>query len=754
MIEVKQIGDLRRRCLKAVTAVHDIDTLERIVPIAFPVYKSTWKIRLRIEKATGLVDRHILTAVKRFGPISAQGISELMGLESDVIERSLIELFRAGVELRQEGLNWSLSANEEIRHFYVEQDHNFAFLSNGLTGNFLPLAQTEAMKSATLGEDDIKRLRLVTMKHIRSSAECDLMKQIGSSDRSHCFVGYGIPDGFVGFSNTRPESEFAGFVLAFLFAFSEGQFEILSASESAFQFECPKTIAQQYLKRLGSENIAKEKVDGIDYVDKGNCRKLTVRDENLWINDINPESATAQGWRLLRRMTYPGWYCDLTGRFYQLIPGDEKTAYRLAIMRGCSLLRRSYARIRTERDLEKIAVEYLDECAREFPTLKKCPDFAEVLCAAAESNDGNVAEIARQFDAKKFVVTNTGRGTVRFLYSQGPAFHDAIIGAIDAAKISIMIMSPVLNDEGIFNALERARARGVRDISVITQLIEHRNNVFKSDPQFFDYELPRRRLSALGIGVRDCSHTVHAKLIIVDSSWAFVTSANLNANSLGVGQANAIEVALEYKDIVAARVAETLFSEIWNSACYRQVRTDDRISITSNASAREIKIESCSLAMHGYSFILSTPENQLLARKISSLIHSARKRVDIVTMSFYDLLEVPCVFGEIMSAMKRGVKIRVCVRPGEEMNFSRDVWPDPSTKKLQKAGLELHQTAHLHAKGMVADGKKVLMTSANFNQFSLGCSRTAHIEMAVAGLTDQEPLAAFAKFVDRAIKGK
>ena len=751
MVEFKQIEEWRRRCIKAMVAVHGDEAIERVIPVAFPVHKSTWKIRLRVEKTTGLVDRHILTAVKRFGPIAAKGLSELMGLDEMVVERALLELSRVGIALCHEGLAWRLPETAQIEHFFVEQVHGFAFVSNGLTGDFLPLVQTQALQGVHLGAAELKKLHLVALRHVASSAEGDLMRKIVSADHVHRFAEYGIPDGFLAFEGELPESEFAAFVPAYMFVFTGGNVEVISASESAFHFNCPQPFAEQYLAKRKDEKSADERFEGIACADKGNRRLLTVRDESLWMSADQQEGEKAESARLLRRMAYPGWMCDASGGFHRLVPGNAKTACRLALMRGSSLLRRRYAQIKDDQDISGIIDEYRDECARAFPSLKKLPDFAEVLAQAAESQDGNVAEVARRFVQRIPVVKNTTRFSVQFLRSRGRTFWEAVVAAIDTAKSSIMIMSPVLDEEGIFDALERAKARGVRDVYVITQLTEHRNNIFKTDPQFSDYELPRRKLAALGVSVRDCSHTVHAKMLVVDSYWTFFTTANLNANSLGVGKVNALETALEYRDGIVARAGEALFWEVWSNACYRQIRTDDRITITSVPRAREIRLDACLQSVRGYTFLLSTPENQLLVRKLCAMIASAVKRIDLLTMSFYDLEDLPKLFDAMNNALKRRVKIRVGVRPGAEMNFKAEQWPDPSTKKLCKAGVKLIQCDHLHAKGVVVDGKQVLMTSANFNPFSLGCSQTAHIELAVLGTTALKPLSVFADFVKKVL---
>lgn len=747
MLEFKHLEEYRRRCIKAIASVRDIDMIERIIPLAFPVYKSEWKIRLRVEKTTGLVDRHILTAVKRFGPVSAAEIGVLMGLQAEMVESSLSELSRVGVALRHDANAWSLPEDAEIQHFYVEQDHSFCFVSNGITGDFLPLVQTKCLNPVTLDKENIRRLRLVSMSHVRSSSEGELMKEVQLSSRAHRFVGYGIPDGFLGFAGEKPEKEFANFVLAYIVEFKGGEFEIVSASESAFRFDCPKTIVERCLKSGNRVKTRPVEFDGVSCRDYGNARLLTVKDDDLWTGELEGNDARDDAIRLLRRMTHPGWSCDGDGTFHRLLPGDVRTAHRLAVMRGCSLLRRSYAQIRNDQDIRLIADKFRDECITEFPAMKKIPAFAEVLNEAAESQDGNVAEIARRFLPKVSACKDEGDSTVRFLHSRGRSFHEAVVAAINSAKTSILIMCPVLDENGVFDALQSARARGVREIYVVTQLSGHRNNVFKTDPQFADYELPRRKLAALGVGVRDCKHTVHGKMLVVDSSWMFVTSANLNANGLGVGRANSTEVAIEFRDRLVAKAGESLFWEVWYSSCYRQVRTDDRISIITNEMAREVKIENCVQKCRGCTFLLSTPENQLLVRKVCAMLASAREKADILSMSFYDLMEVPGLFDEMRRALKRGVRIRVCVRPGEEMNFTSEQWPDPSTVRLLKDGLKLYLRDHLHAKGIVVDGREAMITSANFNQFSFGCSRTSHIELAVIGSTELKQFGNFAAFV-------
>lgn len=738
-MDERDIAEGQRKCLKFVSAVRNISEVVKLLPIAFPIYKANWKIKLRVERTTGLVDRHLLEAVRDFGPISALEISEMTGLSSDIVERSLEELSRVGVSLKRIGDRWSLRAGTEIRRFFVEQTHEFMFLANAVTGNFLPNGQSRSLAPAMLNYRDVEQLGLVVLNHICSSAEGDIMRKVKGAGAAHRYAEYGIPDGFLKFPEKTPVRESAAFALAYLVVFADGSSKIVSATESAFCFECPRQVMDSCLPVKREVEHKGFFIPGIVCRDEGNQCFVRVENDALWRADSVPY--------VLRRLVFPGWICADDGTFGRLLPGDEPTARKVAVLRGCSLLRRKYARIRTDEDLAEVAEEFKESCLREFPELKRPPTFTEVLEEAADSRDDNLSETARRFLRRTGVVRirEIPVGS-KFYSSNGDLFRRVIVKAIDSAKESIKIMSPVLEDDGVFRALERAKARGVEDICVLTRLYDHRNNIFKSDPQFESYELPRRRLAALGVKVRDCKYTVHAKSVIVDGETVFVTTANLNANGLGVGTANAIEAGLVYAGRSFAMAADTLFRAIWNHACYRQVRTDDQISIVSIPQAREIPMDACVQEVRGYTFLLSTPENQLLARRLAAMISSARETVDMISMSIYDLGNVSGVFTAINHALKRGVKIRVCARTGTEM-FKAEQWPDPATKELVRNGVILCQYPHLHAKGVVVDGNEVLLMSANLNPFSLGSAPTAHIEVAVAGSTSLKPMSEFAAFV-------
>lgn len=748
----KELSSARWRCVACMSAIHGMESIVRVVPMAFPLFEATWQIAIRVEPETGLVERHLLETIRRMGPIGPEKLAEMTGLDIPVLEKAIADLKLLGLPVRIKEGGWCLDGEADILHGHVERTHSYAFLSNGLTGDFLPLTQYAELRSGRVGEKDIKTLHLQAVNPLVSPGEGAMEETIARTEWSHEGLGVGLPAGFAGFKAKVPEKFRLGHVLAFGFEFADGSSEIVSAGESVFRLACPGGDAGQYLgeaRPAPPPDFAGMKISG-----EGNLRKIKVSDDSLWDKTGIAAKADSPEGGLLGRMVWPGWTCDSDNSFHLLRPADGKTARRLAVLRGCSMLRNTYENIKSAEELAQAAERFAEETKRGVPGLKTIPSFTEVLEAARRSQDGDLVDFARRFlpVARKGLPESGREPAATFMKSRGKRFHKTLVDAIRGAKRSIRIATPVLDEDGIFEALEDATGRGV-EICVATQLPDHRTHRVKTDPQFKDYNLPRRKLAKLGARVRDCDHTIHAKLAVVDGEWMFFTSANLNANSLGVGKTNALEAAVVFDDRLAAHTGEALFWEIWNHAQYEQVLHDTHISIRRRPPSGAMRLLACLRTARDAAFLLSTPENGLLARKMAEMVASARKDIRMATMSFYDLKEVPVLFSALAAALQRKVKIQVAVRPPEEMEFPPDQWPDPSTKELMQLGLAVVPVPHLHAKGLVADRTEVLMTSANFNPYSLGNGPTAHIELGLAGDTGTTCFSDFSDFVGELLEG-
>ena len=333
-----------------------------------------------------------------------------------------------------------------------------------------------------------------------------------------------------------------------------------------------------------------------------------------------------------------------------------------------------------------------------------------------------------------------------FLSSSDETFGRTIVDAIRNAKKSVFVVSPVIEEGEVFEALRETTARKV-DIRVVTQLGDHRTGKFKTSPEFSGYDIPRRRLAELGACVRDWDVTVHAKMVLVDDTRFLFMTANLNGNSLGMGGQNAVEAAFLFEDGPAVSAGRKLFDAIWEGCPTRQEKRDDTICITKVVSkARSPAATDCSVRVGDAEFLLSTPANLLLSRRIATLLDSAKNKAFLLAMSFYDLEKVPALFDAFVRTLKRKVKVTVLVRPGAENKFKTSDWPDPSTKKLMALGLKVVEIPRLHAKGVFIDDRVGLMTSANLNPYSLGDLETSHVEVAVQAKCTEPFMAGFQKF--------
>lgn len=105
--------------------------IKKILPIAFPVLQSTWRIKIATTESSGLIDRYILRVLKEFGPCDIKKIDDLLCLGEDRIEHALIEMEKLGSPITHTSEGYSFAANGDIEHFIVEQEHDFTFCING-----------------------------------------------------------------------------------------------------------------------------------------------------------------------------------------------------------------------------------------------------------------------------------------------------------------------------------------------------------------------------------------------------------------------------------------------------------------------------------------------------------------------------------------------------------------------------------------------------------------------------------------------
>ncbi len=108
-------------------------------------------------------------------------------------------------------------------------------------------------------------------------------------------------------------------------------------------------------------------------------------------------------------------------------------------------------------------------------------------------------------------------------------------------------------------------------------------------------------------------------------------------------------------------------------------------------------------------------------------------------------VHIPLLHHALQEALARGVTVTAVVRPEES---PADRYPDPSTRSLLDRGMTLRGFERLHAKGIVVDGSRCGLFSANINPFSLQSNtESAHVECGVFTDLGSSLPQAYAQFI-------
>ena len=722
--------------------------ISRIIPVAWPMLKSEWDVIVSVSESIGLVDRFVLRALRDFGPCTVKELDELLCLGRDRTESALGEMVRVGAPITKSGSRYFVQEGIEIDSFKTEHEHAFLFLINGLTGDFLPFSFAVRAKRAVLSEEDLVNMpMIVRINPVLTGVESPALKSMDLSKAIRASAAEGIPFGFKEFSSKFPRREIVQFVLGFLFVDMSGNGLLLAATEAADEISLPRRYLSEapqlkdFLVPVSDAALQKLNSGGISFgrtISGANILSVDIPD---WSSQERPGDGNHPDFAHLvaQRLTRPGWIWDRSSgptqySHFELRPADEKMARAILTDKIVNALSSVADDLLDRGAFDGWLAESLDGSGTPF-SIYKDTTFPEELIEVLK----NRKESALRALANRVLGESRGREEDAFSSSAhrpvSRTYHDStnesfgrtIVDVIRNAQRSVCVVSPVIQEDEVFEALREAVSRNV-DVQVVTQL----GNDRKTSSEFAEYDIPRRRLAELGACVRDWDVTVHAKMVLADNRRFLFMTANLNGNSLGKGHNNAVEAAFLFENGPEVAAGRKLFNAIWEGCPTRQEKKDDTICISRVASkVKSPAAVDCSIRTGSTEFLLSTPTNILLSRRLSILLDSAKQKAVFLAMSIYELEEIPRLFDAFLRALDRRVEVQVFVRPGVEQNFKPSDWPDPSTKKLMAHGLKIVEIPHLHAKGLFVDDEIGLMMSANLNPYSLGDLKTSHVEIAV-----------------------
>jgi cardiolipin synthase len=262
-----------------------------------------------------------------------------------------------------------------------------------------------------------------------------------------------------------------------------------------------------------------------------------------------------------------------------------------------------------------------------------------------------------------------------------------LLDAIDAAKRSLNIRMFLFTDETLQNAVIAAKQRGVRVRVMLNPA--RRSGESENDGA-------RQKLLDAGVEVRD-SHPkfdlTHQKSMVIDDEIGFVESLNWEPRDLTETRDYAVTTThdLEVKQMVAC------FDADW---------------------------EQQEFVPHPDSRLIWCPDNG--RQRIADFIDAAEHTLYVQNERYQDAVIVE----HLVRAVKRGVKLHILAKPLHTLKAGKLVEGVGALRTLHDVGAKVHRTHHvkLHAKMMLADGKRAIVGSINLAPGSFDSRRELAIE--------------------------
>jgi len=263
-----------------------------------------------------------------------------------------------------------------------------------------------------------------------------------------------------------------------------------------------------------------------------------------------------------------------------------------------------------------------------------------------------------------------------------------LLDALAAAQRSIRIKMFIFTDPALLDAVKAARARGV-DVRVMLNPARRSGEA--------ENEASRAALVAAGVSVAD-SHPVfevtHEKSMVVDGEVAYVMSLNWDRDN--VTRARDYAVVTHHRHEVDEIVA--CFDADWSRQAFDP--GGDTHLIWCNLNGRNRIARFIDLAEHSLFLENERYQDEVIIERLARAAH-------------------------------RGVKLHVLARPVHTLKHAKLVEGVEGLRILHDVGARVHRLRHLklHAKMMLADGKRAIIGSINFAPGSFDHRRELAIEV-------------------------
>lgn len=263
-----------------------------------------------------------------------------------------------------------------------------------------------------------------------------------------------------------------------------------------------------------------------------------------------------------------------------------------------------------------------------------------------------------------------------------------ILDAIDGAKKSIRIKIFLFSEPNLVAAVVAAHQRGVK-VRVMLNPARRSGEA--------ENEVTRKTFEAAGIEVQDSTPEIdvtHEKSLVVDDETAFIQSLNWETKNLTVTRDYAVVTSHRHE------VDEVIqcFDADWERKPFNP--GDDSHLIWCNINGRN---------------------------RVARFIDQATESLFLQNERYQD--EV--IIERLVRATRRGVKLHILARPAHTLKKGKLVEGVEGLRILEDLGAKVHKLKglKLHAKMMLADGKRAVIGSINLAPGSFDSRRELAIEV-------------------------
>jgi cardiolipin synthase A/B len=262
-----------------------------------------------------------------------------------------------------------------------------------------------------------------------------------------------------------------------------------------------------------------------------------------------------------------------------------------------------------------------------------------------------------------------------------------ILDAIHGARLALNIRMFLFTDETLLAAVIAAKQRGVHVRVMLNPA--RRSGVSEN-------EASRAALAGAGIEVRDSNpkfDLTHQKSMVVDHRLGFVESLNWELRDLTETRDYAVITThdLETREMIACFDADWAHEEF---------------------------------TPHAESRLIWCPDNG--RPRVAAFIDGAEHSLWVQNERYQDMV----IIERLVRAAVRGVKVHILTKPPHSLKAEKLIEGVGGLRILQDVGAKVHTMKHLklHAKMMLADGKRAIVGSINLAPGSFDGRRELAIE--------------------------